>query len=126
MRNSTREWINAADLNLECIKAMELDINTVRQISHNAQQTIEKSFKSVIYEYNLNRKYIYVNNLLKLMKVLETVINFDIDIKLIEKLDKHFDESDYSSEELYSEITVKEASEYVELAKKIYEEVIEL
>jgi len=126
MRNSTREWINAADSDLKVIDSSYDDDENARVFSFLSKTAIEKALKSVIYEYNLGLDNVDIDNLQKLLDIVSNVIIFDIDMKLIKSLDYLFDKSNIINNKIDKIISYNEALIYMDLAREITQEIWEL
>ncbi len=126
MRNSTREWINAADSDLKVIDSSYDDDDNARVFSFLSKTAIEKALKSVIYEYNLGLDNVDIDNLQKLLDIVSNVIIFDIDMKLIKSLDYLFDKSNIINNKIDKIISYNEALIYMDLAREITQEIWEL
>ncbi len=126
MRNSTREWINAADSDLKVIDSSYDDDENARVFSFLSKTAIEKALKSIIYEYNLGLDNVDIDNLQKLLDIVSNVIIFDIDMKLIKSLDYLFDKSNIINNKIDKIISYNEALIYMDLAREITQEIWEL
>lgn len=123
MKEVTRQWLDFAKsdlLNCELIVNEEFLTNVV---AFHSQQAVEKSFKAILEENELKLERIH--NLYKLFSRVEPYLNFDIDVNLLELLDKIYSASRYPGEMgLLPEgkPTLEESKEMFEFAEYVFNE----
>jgi HEPN domain-containing protein len=80
MKNTTTEWLTAADDDLSAMKLIITDTGLTHIVAFHAQQAIEKTLKSVIEEFELG------NHKSHSIKTLIGIISDHIDIKIEEEI----------------------------------------
>jgi len=95
MKKISQEWLNAAKDDLDAIDELIDNESLTNIAAFHAQQSIEKSLKAIIEEYNLN--FIKTHKLMMLFNSVENVIDLNIDEETILKLDSLYIESRYPS-----------------------------
>jgi len=127
MKAITQQWLEYAIADL---KSCENNINDdflTNIVAFHSQQTVEKCFKAVIEENNFNLER--VHNLFKLHSKIETYINFEIDLEMLELLDKVYTTSRYPSEVgliPFGKPNTEQVTKMYEFAKLIYEQTIKM
>lgn len=121
MKAITKEWLKAANDDLLLIEKIISDEHLTHLAAFHAQQSIEKSFKAVIEEHELELEKIH--NLQRLYKSIEKQIDLNIDMQLIKMLDKLYISSRYPGDlGLLPEgkPTLEDVKEFFDFAKDIY------
>lgn len=93
MKNQTREWLKAAEDDLNVISLIQTREDLTHIIAFHAQQATEKTFKGVLEEFEI--PVIKTHNLQYLYYTIIELINFDLDLKLLATLDSLYVESRY-------------------------------
>jgi HEPN domain-containing protein len=93
MKNQTREWLKAAEDDLNVISLIQAREDLTHIIAFHAQQATEKAFKGVLEEFEM--PVIKSHNLQYLYYTIIKKINIDLDLKLIAMLDSLYIESRY-------------------------------
>ena len=96
MKEITRQWLDFAKsdlLNCELIINEDFLTNVV---AFHSQQAVEKSFKAIVEEYAMKLERIH--NLYKLFSQVESYLNFEVDVNMLELLDKIYLASRYPGE----------------------------
>lgn len=95
MKKITREWLNAANDDLKVI-AKIIDVGDLSHIvAFHTQQSIEKSFKAIIDEFELG--FVKSHKLLNLFGIAEKKLNISIDEDILNELDSLYIDSRYPS-----------------------------
>lgn len=120
MKQSTREWLNAAGDDLITIENLLDNPILTNVIAFHAQQAIEKSLKAIIEENGL--VFIKTHNLQSLFLKIEEIIPFDVNERIIAELDRLYLDSRYPGDfglMPYGKPTLEEAEIYFREAIKI-------
>ena len=120
MKQSTREWINAAGDDLITIENLLDNPILTNVIAFHAQQAIEKSLKAIIEENGAI--FIKTHNLQSLFLKIEEIIPFDVNERIISELDRLYLDSRYPGNlglMPYGKPTLEEAEIYFREAVKI-------
>ena len=120
MKQSTREWLNAAGDDLITIENLLDNPILTNVIAFHAQQAIEKSLKAIIEENGV--VFIKTHNLQSLFLKIEAIIPFDINERIISELDRLYLDSRYPGDfglMPYGKPTLEEAEIYFREAIKI-------
>jgi HEPN domain-containing protein len=121
MKRMTEEWFISAESDLLLIRK----INSLGDLTHlaafHAQQSIEKSFKAVIEEFNLG--FIKTHSLETLYNLVKDKIAIDPDYDLLIILDQLYIDSRYPGEMGLlpnGKPSVTEVREFFRFARKIF------
>jgi len=123
MKEITKQWLDFAKadlLNCELVINQEFLTNIV---AFHSQQATEKCFKAIIEEEGVKTERIH--NLYNLFTKIELYLDFEIDLNLLELLDKIYLTSRYPGEMgLLPEgkPTLEEAKEMYEFAEYVFSE----
>lgn len=120
MKQSTREWLNAAGDDLITIENLLDNPILTNVIAFHAQQAIEKSLKAIIEENGV--VFIKTHNLQSLFLKIEEIIPFDVNERIISELDRLYLDSRYPGDlglMPYGKPTLEEAEIYFQEAIKI-------
>lgn len=121
MKKTTKEWFNSAESDLLLIKEIDSNENLTHLSAFHAQQSIEKSFKAVIEEFDLG--FIKTHSLEMLYNIVKDKIlaKFETDLLII--LDQLYIDSRYPGELGLlpnGKPSVSEGEIFFNLAKEIY------
>jgi HEPN domain-containing protein len=121
MKFLTREWLNAAELDLKSATQLLQDESLTSVVTFHCQQTIEKLFKAVLVEND--REPQRIHDLLRLYKlVLEFIDPFD-DISTLKIINEAYIDTRYPGEMGLlpdGEPSLKEAIAFCEFAKMVF------
>lgn len=120
MKQSTREWLNAAEDDLITIENLLDNPILTNVIAFHAQQAIEKSLKAITEENGV--VFIKTHNLQSLFLKIEEIIPFDVNERIISELDRLYLDSRYPGDlglMPYGKPTLEEAEIYFQEAIKI-------
>lgn len=121
MKFLTREWLNAAELDLKSAIQLLQDESLTSVVTFHCQQSIEKAFKAVLVENNNEPQRIH--DLLRLYKlVLEFIDPFD-DILLLKSINAAYIDSRYPGEMgLLPDgmPSLKEATNFIEFTEMVF------
>ena len=124
MKASTQEWLDFAKADLlNCERILD-DEFLGSIVAFHSQQVVEKCFKAIIEEKNMNVPHIH--NLIRLYEIIESFLSVTFDKKGILTLDNIYTRSRYQGEIGLiptGKPTLQDAKRYYEIARKIYEEV---
>ena len=124
MKKISEEWLKAATDDLSVIEKIISDDHLTHMVAFHSQQAIEKSLKAVIEEYEIDQAKIH--NLERLLEVVYDHIKPEIDINVIEKMDKLYIDARYPADFGLlpdGKPTIKDAEEFHAAARYIYESV---
>jgi HEPN domain-containing protein len=93
MKQSTKNWLKAADDDLLAIENLITREELTNIVAFHAQQCIEKTFKAVLEEYNI--PVIRTHNIETLYLKASGKIAIEVDQKVIAELDKLYLDSRY-------------------------------
>jgi HEPN domain-containing protein len=121
MKKTTKEWFNSAESDLLLIKEIDSNENLTHLSAFHAQQSIEKSFKAVIEEFDLG--FIKTHSLEMLYNIVKDKIlaKFETDLLII--LDQLYIDSRYPGELGLlpnGKPSISEGEIFFNLAKEIY------
>ena len=120
MKQSTREWLNAAGDDLITIENLLDNPILTNIIAFHAQQAIEKSLKAIIEENGI--VFIKTHNLQTLFLKIEEIIPFSVNERIISELDRLYVDTRYPNDlglMPYGKPTLEEAEIYFQEALKI-------
>ena len=93
MKKLTEEWLKAAGDDLDVIERILDDAHLSHVVAFHAQQCIEKGFKSVLEEHEIEVPRIH--SLVTLLGKVEGYVGKDIDINLLQTLDSLYIDARY-------------------------------
>ena len=96
MKKQAEEWLNAANDDLKVISKIIDDETLTNMIAFHSQQAIEKSFKSILEEFE--SKVPRIHNLIKLKEMTEKYIKFETDKTSLEQVNEIYSDTRYPSE----------------------------
>lgn len=93
-------------------------------MAFHSQQTVEKSLKAILVEYNLTIPHIH--NLIRLFELCDSLLPINVDTKDLFALDTIYTRSRYPGE--FGMIpsgkpSIEDAKRYFQIASKIYNEI---
>ncbi len=114
MKKQAEEWLNAANDDLKVIEKIIDDETLTNMIAFHSQQAIEKSFKSILEEFEARVPRIH--NLIKLKEMTEKYIKFETDKTSLEQVNEIYTDTRYPSDVGL----VPTGKPSIELAKEFY------
>ncbi|MDP3434368.1 MAG: HEPN domain-containing protein [Bacteroidota bacterium] len=127
MKQSTQQWLDFAKADLiNCERILEDEFLSAI-VAFHSQQVVEKCFKALIEEKNLDIPRIH--NLVRLYQVVEVFLKNPIEIRELMALDSVYTSSRYPSDIgmiASGKPTRKDALALYESAKNIFETITEL
>lgn len=127
MKPSTQQWLDFAKADLiNCERIIEDEFLTAI-VAFHSQQVVEKCFKAIIDEKNIDIPR--VHSLVRLYQVVEDFLKNPIEIRELMALDSVYTSSRYPSDIgmiATGKPTQRDAKELYESAKSIYEATIKL
>lgn len=96
MKPVTKEWLNRAKEDLDAALAIIPNEHLTNIVAFHSQQTVEKSFKGIIEEFEIGFEKIH--NLERLLSVVNKKVHFEVDLNFIKKLDEVYISTRYPSE----------------------------
>ncbi len=124
MKQSTKEWINAAEDDLNTIERLITDSSLTNIMAFHAQQAIEKALKAIIEEFSLGS--IKTHNLQTLLSKIEELQTLRYDEYIIAEIDRLYIDARYPGDfglMPFGKPTLIEASDYYQQAKVIKQQV---
>lgn len=124
MKEIADQWLNAAQDDLLVLGRIAPDEHLTHMVAFHAQQCIEKALKAIIEEHALG--HIRTHNLARLFEIVRPHATFDVDIVLIEKMDKLYIDARYPGELGLlpdGKPTVADARQFYECARSIHDRV---
>lgn len=121
MKKTTKEWFSSAESDLLLIREIDSNVNLTHLSAFHAQQSIEKSFKAVIEEFDLG--FIKTHSLETLYNIVKDKILAEFETDLLIILDQLYIDSRYPGELGLlpnGKPSVSEGGIFFNLAKKIY------
>ncbi len=122
-----KEWLKASNYDLEVIREILENKHLTHISAFHAQQSLEKSLKSILEFYN--QKVPKIHNIKKLLKLTKKHISFDTDVDIIIKIDTIYIESRYPGDMgllPYGKPTIDDAKKFYEFANGVFNEVCEI
>lgn len=122
MRAITQKWLDFANKDLETCKVTLQNENLTNIVAFHAQQAVEKCFKAIIEEAEQNLPRIH--DLTRLNNFAENLIEFDVDITMLNVLNSIYTASRYPGDIGIlpdGNPSKQEAEEMYEFAKQFYE-----
>jgi HEPN domain-containing protein len=123
MKPITHEWLTFAQKDLAGCARMLGDGFLTSIVSFHAQQAVEKSFKAVIEEFELG--FIRTHDLVKLYGIVQSHLQFEIDLEMVKKLNELYTGARYPGEFgllPHGEPTVDNADAFYQFAKAVFEQ----
>ena len=93
MKKLTEEWLKAAKDDLDVIARILPDILLTHIVAFHAQQCVEKVFKALLEEYEIETPKIH--RLLTLYGKVESFIDIEIELSLLQTLDALYIDARY-------------------------------
>jgi HEPN domain-containing protein len=127
MKEITQQWLDYAKADLLNCELISDEVFLTNIVAFHSQQTIEKCFKAIVEEKGL--KIERVHNLFKLYTFIETRLTFEVDLNLVELLDKVYTSSRYPGDVglmPYGKPTQREAKKMYEFAKCVFSNTVEM
>jgi HEPN domain-containing protein len=124
MKQITKDWLEAADTDIESIGCLLQNERLTGQVAFHARQAIEKALKALLEEYG--DRVPKVHSLSKLFDSCSEYLDFQPDEDLIIALDSLYVESRYPGEFGLlpdGKPTIKQAQIFYEFAQEIYQTV---
>jgi HEPN domain-containing protein len=122
MKEITKQWLEFAKTDLMSCKNNMQDPFLTNIIAFHAHQAVEKCFKSIIEERNLEMPRIH--NLLRLHGLIKDFCFIDVDLDMLSMLDGVYTTSRYPGDWgllTNGKPTTEIAEKFYEFAKSIYE-----
>jgi len=127
MKTITKQWLEYAKADIKSCENNIKDEFLTNIVAFHCQQTVEKCFKAIIEENELDFKRIH--SLFKLYKIIKNKINFSVDIDKLEQIDKVYTTSRYPGDLGLmpdGKPSTKQANKMYEFAKEIYDKTIKM
>lgn len=96
MKKLTEEWLKAAKDDLDVIERIINDDHLSHIVAFHAQQCIEKVFKSLLEEHDIEVQKIH--NVVTLYGKVQAFVQEDLDLPLLQTLDSLYIEARYPGE----------------------------
>jgi len=122
MKKISEEWLKAAKDDLRVADKIIADEALTHMVAFHSQQCIEKSLKAVMEEYGID--LVKIHNLERLLAIVKNHVKIDVDIVLIEKMDKLYIDSRYPADFGLlpdGKPTIEDAEEFYDAASSVYE-----
>jgi HEPN domain-containing protein len=120
MKRTTKDWLSSAESDLLLIKEIILNENLTHLSAFHAQQSIEKSFKAIIEEFDLG--FIKTHSLETLYNIVKERIPLKRDTDILIILDQLYIDARYPGEFGLlpnGKPSVSEGNEFFSFAKEI-------
>ena len=91
MKKITEEWLKAASDDLRVAEKIISDETLTHMVAFHSRQCIEKSLKALIEERDLG--LVRIHNLGRLISAVKDHVTIDIDMELIETMDRLYIDS---------------------------------
>lgn len=125
MKPTTKEWISYAKDDLDVANEI-IEVNHLtNMVSFHAHQSIEKCFKAVMEEYEINAQRIH--NLETLYNKVESILKIDVDINILKELNEVYISSRYPSDLgllPFGKPTKEYADKFINFANDVYEKIL--
>jgi len=122
MKKISEEWLKAAKDDLRVADKIIADEALTHMVAFHSQQCIEKSLKAVMEEYGID--LVKIHNLERLLAIVKNHVKIDVNIVLIEKMDKLYIDSRYPADFGLlpdGKPTIEDAEEFYDAASSVYE-----
>jgi len=122
MKKISEEWLKAAKDDLRVAEKIIADEALTHMVAFHSQQCIEKSLKAVMEEYGID--LVKIHNLERLLAIVKNHVKIDVDIVLIEKMDKLYIDARYPADFGLlpdGKPTIGDAEEFYDAASSVYE-----
>ncbi len=122
MKKISEEWLKSAKDDLRVADKIIADEALTHMVAFHSQQCIEKSFKAVMEEYGID--LVKIHNLERLLAIVKNHVKIDVDIVLMEKMDKLYIDSRYPADFGLlpdGKPTTENAEEFYDAASSVYE-----
>ena len=122
MKKISEEWLKAAKDDLSVADKIISDESLTHMVAFHSQQCIEKSLKAVMEEYGID--LVRIHNLERLLEIVKNHVKIDVNIVLIEKMDKLYIDSRYPADFGLlpdGKPTIEDAEEFYDVASSVYE-----
>ncbi len=122
MKKISEEWLKAAKDDLRVADKIIADEALTHMVAFHSQQCIGKSLKAVMEEYGID--LVKIHNLERLLAIVKNHVKIDVDIVLIEKMDKLYIDSRYPADFGLlpdGKPTIEDAEEFYDVASSVYE-----
>ena len=96
MKKLTEEWLKAAKDDLDVIERILADAHLSHVVAFHAQQCIEKVFKALMEEHDLEMQKIH--NVVTLYGKVQTFLTDDVDLPMLQTLESLYIEARYPGE----------------------------
>ena len=124
MKKITEEWLKAAKDDLDVIIRIIDDVHLAHIVAFHAQQCVEKVFKALLEEHEIEIPKIH--NLVTLYGKVETIIGEKMDLRLLKTLDSLYIDARYPSELGLlpdGKPNREETKKFYRFAKEVYESI---
>ena len=124
MKETSEQWLHAAEDDLRVVARIASDEYLAHVVAFHSQQCIEKSLKAIIEEYELG--HIRIHNLGRLFEIVRPKVTFDVDVVLVETLDKLYIDARYPGELGLlpnGKPTREDAQRFYRFAQSLYEQI---
>ena len=124
MKKLTEEWLKAAKDDLDVIERIIDDVHLSHIVAFHAQQCIEKVFKAIMEEHSIETQRIH--NLVTLYGKVDTSIEQDLDIPMLQTLDSLYINARYPGELGLlpnGKPTAEDARSFYRFSSAVYEDV---
>lgn len=124
MKAITREWLDRAGDDLQAADLLLTRPDLTNMVAFHAQQTVEKSLKAMLEEYDVAS--IKTHSLIRLYGMVQEHMSFPVDQDMLDRLESVYIESRYPGELgllPYGKPTETEAKNLYNLARQFYERV---
>lgn len=121
MKKITKEWLEAARLDLETIQQLLPNDRLTAQVAFHAQQAVEKALKALIEDSG--RHVPRVHSLEKLFAMCEPLVDIEVDEITIIALDSLYTDSRYPGDFGLlpsGKPSIEQAKGFYEFAQKVY------
>ena len=127
MKFLTGEWLKSADSDIETIGEIIDNATLTHVVAFHSHQCIEKCFKAVLEEYEIETPKIH--NLITLYESVHGILQIELNRASLKKLNELYIDSRYPSDlglMPYGKPAEKDAQEFFEFAKMVYSKIKQL
>ncbi|MFP4527731.1 MAG: HEPN domain-containing protein [Candidatus Kapaibacterium sp.] len=124
MKPATEYWLESARSDLRIIELIRSEADLTHQVAFHCQQAIEKTLKAIIEQYRL--PFVKTHSLVTLFGSISKVYSIDYDEDTIMILDQMYIDARYPGDMGLlpdGNPTIEQASEFIETALSIYNEI---
>ena len=127
MKLISKEWLDRAKDDLDVIDEIVHRAQLTNMVAFHSQQAVEKMYKSIIEEFEVD--FIKTHKLEILNEAVKKVVNFNVDIEMLKRLDEVYLNARYPSDLgllPYGKPSSEDANRFYDYARTMYNNVLKM